>query len=71
MKQLWTADELGESWTLSHDEFVFLEKRRGARNRLGFALQLKHYQLYARFLNGDREVGAIKQRYQIRHSDRR
>ncbi len=52
MKQVWTADERGESWTLSHDEFVLVEKRRGAGNRLGFALQLKHYQLYARFIDG-------------------
>ena len=50
MKQVWTADELGENWTLSHDEFVLVANRRSAGNRLGFALQLKHYQLYARFL---------------------
>ena len=56
MKQVWTADELGESWTLSHDEFVLVANRRSAGNRLGFALQLKHYQLYARFLDGYREV---------------
>ena len=58
MKQVWTADELGECWTLNHDELAFVESRRGVVNRLGFALQLKHYQLYARFLNGDREVPA-------------
>ncbi len=56
MKQVWTADELGECWTLNHDEIAFVESRRGTSNRLGFALQLKHYQLYARFLNGNREV---------------
>ena len=39
-----------------HDELAFVESRRGVGNRLGFALQLKHYQLYARFINGDREV---------------
>ncbi|MCP4933405.1 MAG: DUF4158 domain-containing protein [bacterium] len=41
-----------------HGEFAFIESRRGVVNRLGFALQLKHYQLYARFLNSDREVPA-------------
>jgi hypothetical protein len=56
MKQVWTASELGECWTLNHDELAFIESRRGVGNRLGFALQLKHYQLYARFINGDREV---------------
>ena len=45
MKQLWTADKLGESWTLSHDDFVL------ARNHLGFALQL-----YAKFVDGYREM---------------
>jgi TnpA family transposase len=58
MKQVWTADELGECWTLNDDELAFVENRRGAGNRLGIALQLKHYQLYAQFLNGDREVPA-------------
>ncbi len=58
MKQVWTADELGKCWTLNDGELAFVESRRGVGNRLGFALQLKHYQLYARFLNGDREVPA-------------
>jgi hypothetical protein len=56
MKQVWTADELGECWTLNHDELAFVKSRRGAVNRLVSALQLKHYQLYAWFINGDREV---------------
>ena len=56
MKQVWTADELGESWTLTHDEFVLVENHRGAANRLGFALQLKQYQLCARFLDDYRQV---------------
>ena len=47
MKQLWTADKLGESWTLSHDDFVL------ARNHLGFALQL-----YVTFVDGYREMAA-------------
>jgi hypothetical protein len=41
MKQVWTADELSECWTLNHDEFAFVESRRGTGNRFGFALQLK------------------------------
>ena len=45
MKQLWTADKLGESWALSHDDFVL------ARNHLGFA-----FQLYAKFVDGYREM---------------
>ena len=57
MKQVWTADELGSSWTLNHDEIVLVENRRGPGNRLGFALQLKHYQLYARFLDGYPIIG--------------
>ncbi len=65
VKQVWTADELGEYWTLNHDEFAFVESRRGVGNRLGFALQLKHYQLYARFLNGDREVPADVTEYLV------
>ena len=60
MKQVWTADELGESWTLTHEEFVLVENHRGVANRLGFALQLQlqlqHYQLCARFLDSYRQV---------------
>ena len=48
MKQLWTADKLGESWTLSHDDFVL------ARNHLGFA-----FQLYAKFVDGFREMAFV------------
>ena len=25
MKQIWSADELGEHWTVSHDEFALLK----------------------------------------------
>lgn len=56
MKQVWTVDELGECWTLSSEELVLIDKRRQPENRLGFAHQIKHYQLYARFLDSDRDV---------------
>ena len=59
MKQVWTADELGESWTLRHDEFVLVE------NRLGFALQLKHYQLCACFLDNFRQVASDVTEYWV------
>ena len=41
------------------DDFVL------ARNYLGFALQLKYYQLYARFLDGDREVAGDVTEYLV------
>ena len=48
MKQIWSADELGEHWTVSHDEFALL-KGKTAIGRLAVAVQLKHYQAFARF----------------------
>jgi hypothetical protein len=42
-----------------------VENRRGPGNRLGFALQLKHYQLYARFLDGYREVAGDVAEYLV------
>lgn len=48
MKQIWSADELGEHWTISADEFA-LRKGRTFVGRLAVAIQLKCYQSFAAF----------------------
>ena len=65
MKQVWSIDELGECWTLSADEFALVERRRQPDGRLGIAHQIKHYQLYAQFLDSDRDIPADITEYLI------
>lgn len=55
MKRHWDEHELGECWSLTHDEFELL-KYRTDRGRLGFAVLLKFFQLEGRFPRGRKEV---------------
>ncbi len=48
MKQFWTDTELGNWWTLTDQDHALLKGKAGS-GRLAIALQLKYYQLYARF----------------------
>jgi hypothetical protein len=44
MKRIWDAEELATCWSLTFDELQLL-KTKPPRTHLGFAIQLKHYQL--------------------------
>ena len=48
MKQIWTEAELNEQWALSNDDHDLLKEKSGTW-LLAQALQLKYYQVYARF----------------------
>lgn len=58
MKRHWDEHELGERWSLTHDEFEPL-RNRTERSRLGFAALLKFFQLEGRFPTDRREVPAV------------
>jgi hypothetical protein len=55
MKRHWEELELGECWSLTHDEFE-LVRNRTDRSRLGFASLLKFFQLEGRFPSERREI---------------
>jgi hypothetical protein len=55
MKQNWDERELLESWTLTDSEKTLLEQR-AKRNRLGFAILLKFFQIEGRFSTFYKEV---------------
>lgn len=55
MKRSWDEQELYEHWTLTPEECVPLAKGR-ARNKLGYAVLLKFFQLEGRFPYDHREV---------------
>ncbi|HRH44988.1 MAG TPA: DUF4158 domain-containing protein [Pyrinomonadaceae bacterium] len=57
MKQDWTEEELIEHWTLEPRDYQLLANRTGI-TRLGFAVQLKYFQLEARFPNTSAEIPA-------------
>ncbi len=48
VKANWEEEELIENWTLIPQELELVENKVGG-NRIGFALLLKHFQLFARF----------------------
>ena len=48
MKRLWSADELGELWTLSPDDVAFIADNADA-GRLGLACQLTFWRSQGRF----------------------
>ena len=62
MKQVWTPEELGESWTLTFDELNLL-KRKPVAGRLGFCAQLKYYRLYACFPQNRRALASDVREY--------
>ena len=55
MNKVWTDAELGEHWTLSHDDRILLKGKTGT-GRLALAIPLKHYQLYSRFPERTAEI---------------
>jgi hypothetical protein len=55
MKRYWSSQEHRESWSLSVEERSLLAKKT-PRNRLGFAVLLKFFQLGSRFPRDRREV---------------
>lgn len=57
MKRIWSDSELREHWTLSVEELSLMENKI-ASNRLGLALQLKNFQLLARFAQREDEFPA-------------
>jgi hypothetical protein len=46
-KPNWDIEELIENWTLLPQELELLENKVGG-NKIGFALLLKHFQLFTR-----------------------
>ena len=55
MQRHWDEHELVERWSLTSDEFELLRNRTD-RNRIGFAVLLKFFQLDGRFPSERREV---------------
>ena len=55
MKQKWTSKELEESWSLAAEELQVLGKV-GHKNRLGYALLLKFFQLEGHFPESKKEI---------------
>jgi hypothetical protein len=45
MRQYWTTEEIAEHWPLSPDEMRLLKNKTG-NTRLGFAIDLKFFQMY-------------------------
>ena len=48
VKANWDTEELIENWTLLPNELALVKNKVGG-NQIGFALLLKHFQLFARF----------------------
>ena len=48
IKANWDTEELIENWTLLPHELELLKNKVGG-NQIGFALLLKHFQLFAHF----------------------
>lgn len=62
MKHDWTDEELIEHWTLEPGDYHLLANKRGA-TRLGFALQLKFFQIAAEFPASSNSVPAVAVSY--------
>ncbi|MEO0924281.1 MAG: DUF4158 domain-containing protein, partial [Cyanobacteria bacterium J06643_13] len=50
VKQNWDTEELIEHWTLLPQELELVENKVGG-NKIGFALLLKHFQIFTSFPN--------------------
>ena len=59
MKRAWIETELEEHWTLDSAEQELLRPVRTDKNRLGFALQLKFFQLESRFPKRKQDLPVI------------
>src|SRR4051794_32830685 len=55
MQRLWSADELGECWTLGPEELKLLAELTGA-GKLGLAVQLAYWRQHGRFPNEEAEL---------------
>src|SRR3954451_10824416 len=55
MQRLWSADELGEHWTLGPEELKLLTELTGA-GKLGLAAQLAYWRQHGRFPNEEAEL---------------
>src|SRR3954464_13853117 len=55
MQRLWSADELGERWTLEPEELKLLAELTGA-GKLGLAAQLAYWRQHGRFPNEEAEL---------------
>jgi hypothetical protein len=62
MKHLWNAEELSLHWAISFDEMEKLATIN-RNNKLGFILQLKHYQYLGTFPSLVSEIGSIPIQY--------
>jgi hypothetical protein len=55
MKKTWQPEELVEYWTLLPEELALLNQKND-ENRLGFAILLKFFEIYARFPENNQEI---------------
>ncbi len=62
MKKTWLPEELVEYWTILPDELVLLNQKN-EENRLGFAILLKFFQIYARFPENAQEISVAVVNY--------
>lgn len=62
MKHLWNAEELSLHWVISFDEMEKLATIN-KNNRLGFILQLKHYQYQGLFPSSISDIGDLPTQY--------
>ncbi|MEP7349357.1 MAG: alpha/beta fold hydrolase [Sphingorhabdus sp.] len=58
MKRLWSADELGERWTLSPDDVAFIADNADA-GRLGLACQLTFWRSQGRFPDEEADLAPV------------
>jgi Domain of unknown function (DUF4158) len=58
VKPNWDTEELIENWTLLPQELELLENKVGG-NKIGFALLLKHFQLFTRFPDNNLSIPQV------------
>ncbi len=59
LKPNWDTEELIENWTLLPQELELLENKKVGVNKIGFALLLKHFQLFARFPDNNLSIPQV------------
>ncbi len=70
MQRLWSADELGERWSLLPDDPALLARQVDAA-KLGFAVQLAFWRQHGRFPDEEADVGCPGGGGSPRRPDRR
>ncbi|MEC4807326.1 MAG: Tn3 family transposase [Jaaginema sp. PMC 1079.18] len=58
VKPHWDTEELIENWTLLPTELELVQNKMGG-NQIGFALLLKHFQLFTRFPHSESSIPAV------------